>query len=496
MTFARTPLSRRWVLAGLMVGAVGPALATPLDRSPRPLARPEAARRAAEAEQIVARAGLGEARVGIALADTATGELLEAISPDLALPPASVAKAVTAIYALDTLGPSHRFATRIFATGPLANGRLAGDLILSGSGDPVLDTDMLGDLVDALRARGLTEVAGRFLYHEGALPQFPAIDPAQPPHVGYNPAISGLNLNFNRVHFEWTRQGGGYGVTLDARARRYAPPVGVARMQIVDRAAPVYTYSSKGGVDEWSVARGALGNGGARWLPVRQPALYCAEVFHTLARGAGIALPRPEPGVPPAGASLLAEHLSAPLPAILQGMMTHSTNVTAEALGLASTLARGGQPAALAESGQAMATWLAARTGTHGPRFVDHSGLGDASRLSAAEMVRVLTAVAPEARLKALMKPVELRDAQGRPRKAAVSIQAKTGTLNFVSSLAGYVTSPGGRELAFAIFTADTARRARLGPQELERPEGGRSWLTRARRLQTDMLDRWATLYA
>ncbi|GAA0310654.1 D-alanyl-D-alanine carboxypeptidase/D-alanyl-D-alanine endopeptidase [Rhodovulum strictum] len=497
MTLTRTPLSRRWVLAALMAGVAGPSLAAPLERSLRPLARPEGARRATEADQLIARAALGSGRVGFALADTATGELLESVNPALDLPPASVAKAVTALYALDTLGAEHRFATRVFATGPMQGGRLAGDLVLAGSGDPVLDTDMLGDLVHTLRARGLTEVAGRFLYHDGALPRLAAIDPSQPPHVGYNPAISGLNLNFNRVHFEWKRESGGYGVKLDARARRFAPPVGMARMQVVERATPVFTYSSTGGLDEWTVARGALGDSGARWLPVRQPALYCAEVFHTLARGAGIALPRPEAGGGPVAGTVLAEHLSAPLSAILQDMLNYSTNVTAEAVGLAATLARGGQPATLAESGRAMGSWLAARTGAMGPLFVDHSGLGDASRLTAADMVRVLIAAAPGARLKTLMKPVDLRDAQGRPRKDhPVAIKAKTGTLNFVSSLAGYITAPSGRELAFAIFTADTERRARLGPQELERPEGGRNWLTRSRRLQTDLLERWSTLYA
>ena len=65
-------------------------------------------------------------------------------------------------------------------------------------------------------------------------------------------------------------------------------------MQVVDRAGPVYTYRRGDGVDEWTVARGALGNGGARWLPVRRPDLYAAEVFQTLVRSHGIVLDRAE----------------------------------------------------------------------------------------------------------------------------------------------------------------------------------------------------------
>jgi D-alanyl-D-alanine carboxypeptidase/D-alanyl-D-alanine-endopeptidase (penicillin-binding protein 4) len=39
------------------------------------------------------------------------------------------------------------------------------------------------------------------------LPAIDQIDPAQLPHVGYNPSVSALNLNFNRVFFEWERAG-------------------------------------------------------------------------------------------------------------------------------------------------------------------------------------------------------------------------------------------------------------------------------------------------
>lgn len=442
---------------------------------------------------MVDRAGLS-GKVAFALADASTGEILQVRNPLLGLPPASVAKAITAIYALETLGQDHRFATRVIATGPIANGRLDGDLVLVGGGDPTLDTDMLGDLAAQMKAAGLREVRGRFLYHAGALPRLPLIDPTQPPHVGYNPAISGLNLNFNRVHFEWRRAGAGYDVTMDARAERYAPRVNVAHMQVVNRTAPVYTYSSKGGVDEWTVAQGALGSGGARWLPVRRPAVYCAEVFQTLARSHGIVLPAPEDADLAPRGTVLAENHSPPLAAVLRDMLKYSTNMTAEAVGLSATLARGGAVASLPDSAQAMSAWLAGRTGTHKARFVDHSGLGDGSRISAIEMVRALVAVAPSGQLRELLKPVYLRDAKGQPlRDHPVRIKAKTGTLNFVSALAGYITPATGRDLAFAIFTADMDRRATLSLDERDRPEGGRSWVARSRRLQRELVEAWVT---
>ena len=85
--------------------------------------------------------------------------------------------------------------------------------VLAGGGDPTLQTDQLGDLVARLAGTGVRGATGRFLHWAGALPRIDRISDDQPDHVGYNPAISGLNLNFNRVHFEWKRAaGGGWGV--------------------------------------------------------------------------------------------------------------------------------------------------------------------------------------------------------------------------------------------------------------------------------------------
>ena len=100
--------------------------------------------------------------VAVAVADAATGEILESSNPALVLPPASVTKAVTAVYALETLGGAHRFTTRIVATGPVVDGKVQGDLVLEGGGDPGLDTDALGDMARQLKAAGVSGVTGGF----------------------------------------------------------------------------------------------------------------------------------------------------------------------------------------------------------------------------------------------------------------------------------------------------------------------------------------------
>lgn len=490
-------ISRRMVLAGLLAGAAVPGAAEIMESSPRPLARggkavsvSTAGRKPVDAETLIAAAKLGGA-VGFVVMDAKSGAVLDARAPDLALPPASVAKALTALYALEKLGPAHRFATRVLATGPVVQGVVQGDLVLAGGGDPTLQTDQLGDLVARLAAGGLRGATGRFLYWDGALPTLRGIAEDQPVHVGYNAAISGLCLNFNRVYFEWKREGGDWRVAIDARGERFLPEVAMVRVSVAERAAPLFTYAP-GPVEEWTVAAGALGKGGSRWLPVRDPGAYVAEVFRTLARAQGIRLDRGQRALAlPAGAELSRVESEA-LTEVLRDMLKFSTNLTAECVGLAASGA-----ATLEASGQAMSAWVAA---TFGVTFAlhDHSGLGGRSRVTAAGMVRVLQQAEADRRgLRAILRDVGMKDDAGKEIKGhPVTVLAKSGTLNFVSGLAGHVLPPApGRELLFAIFSGDPERRDAVPVALREEPEGGKAWTGRARRLQGQLVRRWAEVY-
>ncbi len=491
-------VTRRAFLGGALSSVAGTAWGAAPETSLRPLVRPSDLfrRTIPSGAELVADAGLGGA-VGYAVADAGTGEMLEVFNPLLALPPASVAKAVTCAYGLDRLGPGYRFRTRLEAAGTLTNGRLDGDLWLVGSGDPLFDTAALARMAADLREIGVREVTGRLMIAHGALPQFFEIDPSQPDHVGYNPAISALNLNFNRVHFEWRQQSGEYQVLMDARAENLRPDVRIARMQIADRSSPVYTYDQVEGRDHWTVARGALGDGGSRWLPVRRPAAYMAEVFQSLARSNGIVLRRVEfAEAPPEGNVILVERVSDPLEDILRGMMRWSTNLTAEVVGLMATQAGGIRPDSLSASGAAMSDWMRDRLGSRQARFVDHSGLGDQSRVRAQDMAQALVSAGPNGMLRRLMRDIPMRDERGNViQNHPIGVVAKTGTLNFVSSLAGYARTPDGRDLAFAIFCGDVERRAALTEAQRERPDGARTYNGRAKRLQQRLIERWSGVY-
>jgi D-alanyl-D-alanine carboxypeptidase/D-alanyl-D-alanine-endopeptidase (penicillin-binding protein 4) len=181
------------------------------------------------------------------------------------------------------------------------------------------------------------------------------------------------------------------------------------------------------------------------------------------------------------------------LDTMLGDMLEFSTNLTAEVMGLTASHARGLRVETLAQSAVAMNRWAQSALGIE-VGLQDHSGLNDDSRVAAREMVLAL--VTGGRSIAGLLKTITLTDADGEALVAPPgTVVAKTGTLNFVSCLAGQIRTERGADLSFAIFSAEPERRAEAIAQGDEVPDGSRDWASRARRLQQDLLQRWAVSY-
>lgn len=481
-------LTRRGFLAGAAsLGAMraladdGPPRHRPVTGAPAP----------AEAlEAIFARSRLGE-DTGFVLVDLDSGAVIEGQGTDVARPPASVQKMVTALWAWETLGASYRFATRLLAAGPVIDGRLRGDLVLAGDGDPTLDTDGLGALAAGLGVGGIRVVEGRFLVADGALPVVDEIDDTQPADAAYNPGVAGLNLNFNRVFAGW--KAGGAGLVFRAPGEVFQAEVDGIRGDVGPGLHAERRLEPEGEV--WSLPAGGMRRAGSIWLPVARPGRYAGEVFRRLAGQRGLVLPQAE-GVTAASGALVGLALSPDLETVLRDMLRFSTNLTAEVVGLRASQARGlaPAPADFVASAAAMADWAAARYGFVPVRLVNHSGLSGAARVTPAALARLLRGAEGDG-LPELLPPRPILDAQGQAAGLeGVTVRSKTGTMDFVSGLAGYML--GQRRLAFAILVSDVARRATITPEQRSDPPGARAWLDRARGQEQALLRRWATLYA
>ena len=164
---------------------------------------------------------------------------------------------------------------------------------------------------------------------------------------------------------------------------------------------------------------------------------------------------------------------------MLRDMLLYSTNLTAEVTGLRASQMRGLAPEGLAASGAAMTAWARARFGLKEAVLVNHSGLSDATHIAPEELVAVLRQAEPLG-LPELLKPRPILDPSNHAvADPGVNVVSKTGTLDFVSGLAGYMTGPR-RRLAFSIMAADPDLRARIPPDRAQR-SAGRQGLDEAR---------------
>lgn len=481
---------RRFLTAAMSLTGTG--VSAEVLTSPIPRKRPERVAGVSLSRALAARveeAGL-RGRVSYLIADVDTGHVLAQRFPSRPMPPASTAKALTAAYALDRLGPAFRFTTELIATGPIRDGQLRGDLCLVGSGDPLLSTDDIAGLAGDLRALGVQEVSGGFKIWSGALPHIWEIDPAQPDHLRYSPSVSGLNLNFNRVRLGWAPSTNGYQLSLDARTKRHIPPVSVIKAGLSERNLPIFAhaYDTETQSERWSLARSALNGAGARWLPVRESGDFAADVFRYFAKEQGIALPRAERlRARPQGA-ILASHISPELSEILRGLLRYSTNISAEAVGLRASLAEADitQLPDLPASGAMMTDWAERNLDFRNSALRDHSGLSGLNQVTARDMVAALITLGPGGGLHQVLRSIGLVNKAGAAEP--FKLKAKTGTLNFVSGLTGYIEIPSGRTLCFAILTDAPQRRANVAPDDRESPSGTAVWTRRSRNMQYDLV--------
>jgi len=116
--------------------------------------------------------GVSRASWGIVVSSLDRHDRLVDLNAHTLFVPASVAKLVSVATAADAVGWDHRFETSLLTTGSVSQGRLFGDLIVVGSGDPSIGGRGGGDLstfVAAVKAAGFERIEGRIVGDDDAL---------------------------------------------------------------------------------------------------------------------------------------------------------------------------------------------------------------------------------------------------------------------------------------------------------------------------------------
>jgi D-alanyl-D-alanine carboxypeptidase/D-alanyl-D-alanine-endopeptidase (penicillin-binding protein 4) len=433
-----------------------------------------------------------DARWGALVVSLTYGDTLFAWRADRRFVPASNAKLFTTAAALHYLGPAYRFLTVLYADGPVRAGELAGDLVLYGTGDPTFarDTASLAPFADSVVRAGIRRIRGDLVGDASFLGAELAGPGWSPDNVeeGYAAPASALGAAENRL---WLTLLPG-GRTGAATTFRVEPTTDLyrivnrvttgrprARTRIAMRRLDAGTIELTGTINPRS-------RGWGTWIVVHEPPIFAASMLRQLLAARGVVvegftravvddIPGPADDVLRRITTLtgpeqttLAVHRSAPLSAIVTMINHRSHNLSAE-LALRSIGRVRGAAGTFAEGARLVERYLTTEVGipADAVQVTDGSGLSLLDEATPGSLVQLLAFVRQSPEGEDFYSSLPLAGEGLRQRMtttaAAGRLRAKTGTLNGVSALSGYVTTETGEELAFALLVngAPSIRRAR-----------------------------------
>jgi D-alanyl-D-alanine carboxypeptidase/D-alanyl-D-alanine-endopeptidase (penicillin-binding protein 4) len=444
----------------------------------------------ADLARLVDSPGWNGDRWTVSVVSLTRGDTLFDRDPDAFLAPASNMKLFTTAAALYYLGADFRYNTFLLTDGTIENGALAGNVVLYGTGDPTLSDRFGGKLnvweafADTLAALGVTEVRGDVI-GDGTYFRGPGTGTGW--QDGYRDATyaapaAALSFAENIVLLQ-IRPGAQAGWRPEVEALPGGADLGVVNQATTVAGGRTSIRVTRAAYDGPILVQGQIGVRARpvlRSVPASDPPRFAAAAFRGVLEDRGIRVTGEVRSVllpeasPVTGRSVfapafdgqeplrvLAIHTSPPLLEILDVINKKSHNLMAEQV--LRTVGRVALGDGSAESGARATIAMLEREVDEVPAELaidDGSGLSALNRVSARSMISLLSFMArspmwqpywstlPEAGVSS-----GLRRMQRTP--AERNLRAKTGTINHVSALSGYVRARNDEVLAFAIISND-----------------------------------------
>lgn len=431
------------------------------------------------------RANIPLSAIGIVVQQAGAPTPLLSQNAGQAMNPASTIKLLTTLASLETLGPAYQWKTEVYLDGQLENGVLQGNLIFKGYGDPKLTIEQFWLWLRELRQRGLREIQGDIVLDRSFF-EAASHDPAEfdnDPTRAYNVGPNALLLNFNAMRLRLIPEAAitGAAKTDIAHTSALLEP-NLSGYLISNRITTVAQRPCSGGdtykarLEERSIVlEGTIPMDCGEvedYFSLLPHGDYFFAVFSALWREMGGTLQGVlREGNAPADQTAFSTHLSPPLSEVIRDINKFSNNTMARQLfltlgttmpapmivpvllDLEMTPPVVSPPASIARSTEAVQQWLDKHQ-LHFPELVleNGAGLSRKERISPQHLVELLqhaTRSPFAAELEASL-PILGMDGSVKKRfkdnEIAGYAHLKTGTLEGVKSIAGYVKARSGKQ--------------------------------------------------
>jgi D-alanyl-D-alanine carboxypeptidase/D-alanyl-D-alanine-endopeptidase (penicillin-binding protein 4) len=398
--------------------------------------------------------------LGLWIQEVGSDEPMVAHGAGRAFNPASAIKLLTTWAALEVLGPAYTWKTEVYGNGTLSDGILDGDLILKGYGDPYLTSEAFWRMLGALRRAGLREITQDLVIDDSYFavpPEDPGAFDSQP-FRSYNVAPNALLVNFKTVRFEFFANGGDLRVGMDPQLKNL---VVRNRLKLADGRCRGYQAGVSFDIpDRQTLSRVVLaGNFPAACAPysmsrtVLRHHTYALGLFETLwAQMGGRFAGRVRKDLAPENAEPILAVGSKPLGEIIRSINKYSNNVMTRQLLYTLGAEAFGSPATPEHGRQAIVDFLATRGLPSDGLVIDNgAGLSRQTRITAELLGGVLSQAFASPFMAEYVASLSLPGLDGttrrrfRGRPEVGQMHLKTGRIDHVAAIAGFVQGNSGR---------------------------------------------------
>ncbi len=410
-------------------------------------------------------------QIGFVLIDIETNKTVESYNANTLFLPASLSKIPTTYFALKTLGSDFKFESNIFITGEIEKSILKGDIYFYSNGDPFLTNSKIQNLILELKLKGIKSITGNFYYDESALTKSNRISSLGLGDQTYNTGIGPFNAEFNRFSV-WR-----YGKSRHTSKSQFKTIPSLESLKVKKVIAPFspgIRFRNDSNNDEkevWEISHQQRYKR-LEEIPIRNTSLFAAMLFRHLAKLQGIELNSPSVKKVPASAKKIATLYSLPLSQLASMAMEYSNNLFTEIFLLTAAKKIKGSNLTLAESANEMKLWMHKEFPNDNwdkSMFENGSGLSIFNQIQPMTLAKFFQRVHDKKIGNSFYwNMLSLSGQSGWMKKRlndpemSYRVWAKTGSLDYISNLSGYLMTKNGKRLAFAFFGNDFKKRKLL----------------------------------
>jgi serine-type D-Ala-D-Ala carboxypeptidase/endopeptidase (penicillin-binding protein 4) len=417
---------------------------------------------------------LDGALAGVSIRSADDGKLLYEHNGGIRMQPASILKMFTAAASLSVLGEDYRFTTEVLTAGKIAGGTLSGDLYVKGKGDPTLLPADFAEIAKKLKKKGISNIGGDIITDDSWYDDVRYSEDLtwNDEHQYYGAQISALTASPNLDYDAGTVIVSISPDKKDTSAKILLEP----DTDFVTIVNETKTVDSKGKQDihikrehgtNTIVVKGSIpadSQNVREWVAVWDPTRYAGTLFKKALEDQGIQIVgKIKNGKATDAMPVLIFHKSIPLADLMIPFMKLSNNGHAEVL--VKEIGKSVHGDGSWDKGIEVMVEELESIGVDTNQIVlrDGSGLSHANLVPANEITKLLYEVQEEKWFPVFRNSLPVAGAKDRmvggtmrnrlkEEAKFVTVQAKTGSLTGVSTLAGYVEKPGGETLIFTIM--------------------------------------------